>query len=211
MWIYFDGLREEFSLVFLLVAVVMFLFYRAMQKRERAWTLGVTAIFLTLGPFLLVLLNPPPDRQAKELIRVFFTASHVLVAMGVGYGLTLIAASMATQYERVRVWLLAGGAVAAALALFSLAESTQTVFGEHPNLNPLQLFFHAVQQSFQKDQYGLPIHAGLILLAMTLIFTAAVLLSRQRAPLGVTLLLLAAMPLHSVMTHWFDNEQRGHL
>ena len=211
MWIYLDGLREEFSLVFLLIALVMFLFYRAMQKRERAWTLGVTAIFLTLGPFLLVLLNPPPDRQAKELIRVFFTASHVLIAMGVGYGMTLIAAAMATQYERFRTWFWAGGAVAAALALFSLAESTQAVSGAHPNLNGLQLFFHAVQSSFQKDQYGLPIHAGLILLGMTLVFTAAVLLWRQRAPIGLTLLLFAIMPLHSVMTHWFDNEQRGHL
>jgi hypothetical protein len=211
MWIYLDGLREEFSLVFLLIALVMFLFYRAMQKRERAWTIGVTAIFLTLGPFLLVLLNPPADRQAKELIRVFFTASHVLIAMGVGYGMTLIAASMATQYERYRNWFWAGGAVATALALFSLAESTQAVSGAHPNLNGLQLFFHAVQGAFQKDQYGLPIHAGLILLAMTLIFTASVLLFRKRAPLGIVLLLFAAMPLHSVMTHWFDNEQRGHL
>lgn len=211
MWIYLDGLREEFSLVFLLVALVMFLFYRGMQKRERAWTLGVTAIFLTLGPFLLVLLNPPPDRQAKELIRVFFTASHVLVAMGVGYGFTLIAATMATQYERFRNWFRAGGALAVALAWFSLAESTQAVSGGHPNLNALQLFFHSIQQSFQKDQYGLPIHAALILLAMTLIFTAAVLLCRKRAPLGLTLLLFAAMPLHSVMTHWFENEKRGHL
>jgi hypothetical protein len=209
MWIYLDGLREEFSLVFLLIALVMFLFYRAMQKRERAWTIGVTAIFLTLGPFLLVLLNPPADRQAKELIRVFFTASHVLIAMGVGYGMTLIAASMATNDDfgtgfglAVR-WL--------RLALFSLAESTQAVSGAHPNLNGLQLFFHAVQGAFQRDQYGLPIHAGLILLAMTLIFTASVLLFRKCAPLGIVLLLFAAMPLHSVMTHWFDNEQRGHL
>jgi len=211
MWIYLDGLREEFSLVFLLIALVMFVFYRAMQKRERAWTLGVTAIFLTLGPFLLVLLNPPPDRQAKELIRVFFTASHVLIAMGVGYGLTLISATMATQYERFRTWFWAGGAVAAALALFSLAENTQAVAGAHPNLNGLQLFFHAVGRAFQPDQYGLPIHAGLILLAMTVVFTVAVLLWRQRAPMGLTLLLFALMPLHSVMTHWFENEQRGHM
>jgi hypothetical protein len=66
-----------------------------MQKRERAWVVGITAIYLCLGVLLLILLNPPPDRQARELIRVFFTASHVMVAMGVGYGLTLIVATLA--------------------------------------------------------------------------------------------------------------------
>ena len=34
-----------------------------------------------LGPLLIALFNPPPDRQARELIRVFFTASHVMVSI----------------------------------------------------------------------------------------------------------------------------------
>ncbi|MCU0785393.1 MAG: DUF2723 domain-containing protein, partial [Verrucomicrobia bacterium] len=211
MWIYLEGLNEEFNLVYLLIAMVMFLYYRRMQTRERAWTLGVTAIFITLGPFLLMLLNPPPDRQSRELIRVFFTASHVMVAMGLGYGLTLIAASMVTQYQRYRTWCWAGGAIATALALFLLASTTQTFVPETDQSSPLQLFFHAIQKSFDKDQYALPIFAGLILLLSTAVFTGSVLLRRSRAPMGLILVLFAAMPLYSVMTHWFDNEQRGHL
>ncbi|MEK7707117.1 MAG: DUF2723 domain-containing protein, partial [Verrucomicrobiota bacterium] len=211
MWMYLEGLNDEFNLVYLLIAVVMFLYYRRMQTRERAWTLGVTAIFITLGPLLLLLLNPPPDRAARELIRVFFTASHVMVAMGVGYGLTLIAASLATQYLRYRTWCWGGGAIATLLALYSLASATQSFVPENSHLSPLQLFFHAIQKSFDKDQFALPIFAGLILLASTLIFTASILLKRSRAPLTVALVLFAAMPLYSVMTHWFENEQRGHL
>ena len=211
MWIYLDGLNDEFNLVYLLIAVVMFLYYRRMQKRERSWTLGVIAIFITLGPLLLLLLNPPPDRAARELIRVFFTASHVFVSMGVGYGLTLIAASMATQYQRYRIWCWGGGAIATLLALYTLASTTQSFVPETDQSSPLHLFFHAIRKSFDKDQFALPIFAGLILLASTVIFTVSILLKRSRAPLTVALILFAAMPLYSVMTHWFDNEQRGHL
>jgi tetratricopeptide (TPR) repeat protein len=209
--IYLEGLNEEFNIVFLLIALVSFFFFLRMQKRERAWMIGIGAIFICLGPFLLMLLNPPPDRQAKELIRVFFTASHVLVAMGVGYGLTLIAASMSVYYERFRTWCWVGGAIAAALSLYSLASTTQTIFGEHPEMNPLELFFHALRKAFDKDQYAMPVYAGIILLTMTVVFTASVLIFRTRAQLGLVLAIFALMPLHSFLTHWFENEQRGHL
>ncbi len=126
---YLDGLDNEFNLVCVLLAVGLFLFYRQMQKRERNWTVGVIAIFICLGPFLVMLLNPPPDRAARELIRVFFTASHVLVAMAVGYGMALMAASLATHYQAFRRVALMGGIVAVDLALYSLVVETHTSLG----------------------------------------------------------------------------------
>lgn len=126
---FFEGVVEEFNWVYALIALVPFLYFARMQKRERAWVIGISAIYVCLGVLLLILLNPPPDRQARELIRVFFTASHVCVAMGVGYGLTLIAATLATHYEKARQAALLGGVVVLDLALFTLAISTHSVLG----------------------------------------------------------------------------------
>jgi thioredoxin-like negative regulator of GroEL len=49
-----------------------------------------------------------------------------------------------------------------------------------------------------------------MLLAMTLLLLAALFAYRNRAPLALTLGLFTIMPVHSVMCHWFENEQRGH-
>lgn len=129
---YLDGLDNEFNLVCVLIAIGVFLFYRQMQKRERSWIIGLSGIFLCLGPMLVFLLNPPPDRQARELIRVFFTASHVVVSIGVGYGLALFASFLATHYQSFRRVALMGGLVAVDLALFALAVETYSQLGGAP-------------------------------------------------------------------------------
>jgi len=206
-----EGVADEFSWVFMFIAVVPFLFLRRMQQRERAWLIGVTAIYLCLGVLLLILLNPPPDRAARELVRVFFTASHVCVALLVGYGLTLIAAYMATHFAVFRRWGLLGGGVAFALAVFALALKTEEMFGGDPNQNPFAVFFGGIAQAFTPYQYGLPIYAGLLLIGMTVAFIGSSYLYRQRAPLGITLAMFALMPGYSFMKNWFENEQRGHL
>ncbi len=205
------GIVEEFNWVYMFLALVPFLFFFKMHRRERAWMIGITAIYLCLGVLLLYLLNPPPDRQAQQLVRVFFTASHTLISLLVGYGLTLVAAYMATHYLRFRSWGLIGGAIAVALALFSFTELTQNVFfGEGSKLVLSQFVPFVVRTLTHKDQYGLPVYAGLILVGMALVYLAGLLIYRKRAPLGITLVLFALMPLHSIMTHWSDNEQRGH-
>jgi thioredoxin-like negative regulator of GroEL len=206
-----QGIVDEFNWVYCFLALVPFLFFFKLHKRERAWLIGITAIYFCLGVVLLYLLNPPPDRGAQELNRVFFTASHSLVSLLVGYGLTLIAAFMATHYQRFRLWGLCGAGVAVLLALLSFVTLTQnTFFGEDSNVAP-SAFLSLVLQTFtHNDQYGLPVFAGLILVAMTLAFLAALFLHRTRAPLAITLALFALMPLHSILTHWSDNEQRNH-
>ena len=340
VWMYLEGLNAEFNLVYVLIALVLLLFYHRMQKRERSWVLGVAAIFFCLGPFLIVLLNPPPDRQARELIRVFFTASHVLVSMSVGYGLTLIAASLATGYQSLRRIAIWGGVVAIDLALFALTVGTftqldethavvggnilgfirflffalcfaslaiigyrvflntealheerppliglagisfislifgleltrateigveqssligfvkvlcwllvaicfylaqrprrgddrtvmmaagglvallsvgmtiVTMLGNQPGLSGFTAFFRTLAEAFNPGQYALPVFADLLLLGMAVVATIALCLWRSRAPLAVLLVIFAIMPLHSFMSHWFDNEQRGHL
>jgi tetratricopeptide (TPR) repeat protein len=206
-----QGIVDEFNWVYVFLALVPFLFFPRMRRRERVWMLGITAIYLCLGVLLLILLNPPADRASQELNRVFFTASHTLIALMVGYGLVLTAAYMATHYQRFRTWGLAGAGVAVGLAVCSLTELTEkTFFGEAANVSGWTLLSFMGRTLLYKDQYGLPVYAGLILLAMTLVFLAALALNRDRAPLAVCLAVFALMPLHSILTHWSDNEQRNH-
>ena len=205
------GIVEEFNWVYAFLALVPFLFFRRLHQRERAWLIGISAIYLCLGVLLLILLNPPADRAAQELNRVFFTASHTLVALLVGYGLTLVAAYMATHYQQFRSWGLIGGAVAVALAIYSFTELIEkTYFGDAATVGLSTLASFVVQAFANEDQYALPVYAGLILIGMTVAYLAALAFYRHRAPLAITLVIFASMPVYSIMTHWSNNEQRNH-
>src|SRR5204862_4582633 len=83
------GIVEEFNWVYALMALVPFLFFRKLHRRERAWIIGITAMYLFMAVLMVIMLNPAPDRQSAGLVRVFFTASHTFIALMVGYGLTL--------------------------------------------------------------------------------------------------------------------------
>ena len=208
--LYFSGAKEEFNIVCLLLAAVPFVFFLRMQKRERAWIIGLTAIWACLAILLMILLNPTPDRATRDLIRVFFTSSYSIIAIMIGFGLTLISAFMVMEFGRFRIWGIAGGAIAAALALMTLADTTQNIFGDVPNMNGFELFFYAIKKAFSPNQYGLPVHAGLILVGLCLAYLLVNLLSRK-PKLEITLCLIALLPMYSIMSHWSDNEQRGHL
>jgi thioredoxin-like negative regulator of GroEL len=187
LWMYTDGAMEEFNPVYLLIALLPLLFYKRMQARERAWGVATGAIYLCLSIFLLVLLNPAPDRQSRDLNKVFFTASHVMIAMGVGYGLTLAAALLHVSYERFRLTALVAGGVAAMIALYGVA------YVQWTSLNPIE---HAT---------------AYVALALALAALALLALNRTRAPLKALLALFALLPVWSIMSHWEKNEQRGHL
>ena len=188
------GVADEFTWAYIFIALVPFAFFFKMRKRERVWMIGLTAMYLCLGVLLIILLNPTPDRASTDLIKVFLTSSHTIVVILLGYGLALIAAFMATQYQRFRLWGLVGGAVAAALALYSLVDTTgKLYFGPAGQVGLFELP-HWIGQAFDKNQYGLPVFAGLILLALALAFIFALLVYRNRAPLLIVLGLFAAMP-----------------
>jgi len=206
-----EGVADAFSWVYMFFAFLPLLFLFKMQKRERAWIVLVAGLYPFLGVLLTITLSPTPDRQMADLVKVFFVASHTLVAIMIGYGLVLTAAYMATHYQQFRRWgLMAAVAVALPLALYNLKDATVKHFlgldgdmgwGDLP---------HWIGQAFVKNQYGLPIYANLILVAGTLAFLVALAVYRQRAPLLITLALFATMPLYSGLSHWFHSEQRNH-
>lgn len=201
-----EGVVSEFNWVYTLLALIPFLFFFKMQKRERAWMIGLVAIYLCLSVLLVILLNPSLDRSSRSITRVFFTASHVMVVIWIGYGLTLMAAKLLTHYREFRPFALAGGGIMAALALISLAFVTHDL-----STGLEESFFGTIKRAFMPGQYGLPVFAALLLLGLTLTFIVVLALGREKAHLGVILAAFTIMPLHTVMSNWSDNEQRGHL
>ncbi|MDX1951469.1 MAG: DUF2723 domain-containing protein, partial [Verrucomicrobiota bacterium] len=182
---YIQGAVEEYNFVFLVIGLIPFFFFKRLQKRERAWLIGLSAIYLCLAILLLVLLNPSVDRQSREQSRVFFTASHVVVSIAIGYGLSLIGAMVATQYAKYRQWLLWGSAIALGVAIYAALAS---------------------ESKFDLDRFNSLFACTLAIWAVGLFLTF-----RTEIKMGSLLALFALMPAHSIMSHWADNEQRGHL
>jgi hypothetical protein len=206
-----NGVAESFTWIGLFIAGIPFVFLRKFQNRERAWLIGLTATWLCLGVLLMILLNPTPERASADLVKVFFNASHTIVACLIGYGLALIAACIAVRYEQFRRWGIIGGAIALVLALYNLIDRTgKHYFGPAGEVDLFALP-HWIGKSFAKNQYGLPILANLLLLALTVAFLTAFLVYRRRSPLVITLGLFAMLPLYSGLSHWFECDQRGHM
>ena len=229
-----QGLSESFSWVFMFIGLLPFLFLKKMQARERGWILGVTTIYLLLSVQLVMVLNVTADRSTADLNKVFFTASHGLFAILIGYGLVLLAAYIATHYEKFRRVGLIGGGVALVLAVYCLVEAIgKLYFGKAGQLEVSWLPFskwggwdyiafgpngqfglgeipHWIWQSFAKDQYGLPVFANLILVAMPIVFIGALLFYRKRGPVLILLALFCLAPVWSGMSHWYKSEQRNH-
>ncbi|HUA68913.1 MAG TPA: DUF2723 domain-containing protein, partial [Candidatus Saccharimonadales bacterium] len=271
LWRYLEGTAQQFTLFSLLLIVLIFLVCRQFKRRERVWLLGLTAMYVCMGPFLVLLLNFAPDRQSIMISAPLFALGHAFIAMFVAYGLTIACAYMATQYETMRKWFLLGGLCALDLMLFTLVWNCQTLIGNlddefamkcgyvkvicwilavtaivvlrklrlqedpwlyrgipgllivfsfaltlvailenQPSLYGFSNLFHNIVQSFRPYQYGLPVSAALILLAMGLIYFVTVWVLRQRTALVVALTAFAAFPVYSVMTHWSHSEQRNH-
>ncbi len=205
------GLAEEYTWVYLFIALVPFIFWFKMRRRERVWIVGLAAFYLCNGVLLMMLMNPSPERASVDLVKVFFISSHAIVALLIGYGLALIAAFMATHYSQFRIWGMAGGGVAAILAIYSLIDATRRHFGGRDGIEvPFNQVGHWIGQAFSPHIFGMPVFASLFLLAMPFIFIGALLVYRNRAPLVIAFGLFAIMPLHAGLSHWHKSEQRNH-
>lgn len=184
---YAQGAKEEFNWANLLIGLVPFGFLPQMRRREKSWLIGLSAIYLCLAFLLLMLLNPGLDRQGRSLVKVFFTSSHVIIALTVGYGLSLIAGMIVTRYKETRIWLLIGSVIALGLNIYEMVST-----------------FHETQ--LVSARVGAAISVGI-----AMVFLALVALREDRLSLGPVLAAFALIPADSMFSHWADNEQHGHL
>jgi len=123
-----SDIATEFNWVLVFIALVPLLFFFKMQKRERSWMIGLGAVYVCIGVLLMVLMNTTPDRQTAELNKVFFIASHGIIAIMVGYGMALIAAFMATHFGRFRIAYLLLGLVTLVPAFLTLYNGVSNTF-----------------------------------------------------------------------------------
>ncbi len=185
MWLYVKGASHEFNPIIILISLVPFGFFKRMGHRERGWMTGLTGIFFCLAVVLMILLNPPPDRQSQELNRVFFTPSHTVLAIWAGYGVTLILSLLVARYREFRTHALLGGSLALGISLY-LWVSLERV-------HPLDKF------------------KAIYLVICVAAFLIALAARPTKLPLRIVLVVFALMPMHSVFSHWWKNEKRGHL
>ncbi|HEY1719269.1 MAG TPA: DUF2723 domain-containing protein [Verrucomicrobiae bacterium] len=137
-----SGLANSFGWVYLFVALLPFLFLWRMKTRERAWIIGLGAIYLCIGVLLTIIMNTSPDRESALLCEVFFTASHAVVAIMIGYGFALMAAYMATHYDKFRIPGLALGTLALLPAFVVLFDEVgNTFYGSVGALTYLKTLF----------------------------------------------------------------------
>jgi hypothetical protein len=88
---YFQVASDDFGLLYLLAALLPFSLLYWMRSAERKWLLGTLGIYLCLSFLMLDLLNPPTDyRGGRDLFKIFFTASHIILALWAGLGLILL-------------------------------------------------------------------------------------------------------------------------
>ncbi len=80
----------QFGWPYLAPALAPFLFVRRMAPKERGWLLGLLAAYVYLAFLMLAVLNPSMDRSSLDMSKVFFSASYVVLALWLGYGLTLL-------------------------------------------------------------------------------------------------------------------------
>jgi cobalamin synthase len=92
----------------LLAAIIPFVFFLKMRKREQVWMIGLTGIFLCLSVLVTDLLNPTRERQTSSLVKIFFTPSYIPIAIWIGCGFALAGVWLAAHFPRLRLgWLLA--------------------------------------------------------------------------------------------------------
>lgn len=205
LWGYGGGAVEEFNLVYLAIAIIPFFFLMQMQHRERAWIMGLSAIYLCLAVILLILLNPAPDKQSVNLNKVFFTSSHVMLSMFIGYGLALSSAWLMLNYGEYRRWALIAGGGAVFIAFWVLLVVYETETGPATGEAPMYRF--GIEPSFDP----LVRFTAIFGVGLALAFVGLLAVSREKFPIVPMLAVFALMPVKSVLSHWDGNEQRGHL
>lgn len=81
---------KEFGWPFLIIAAVPWLFVRRKSARERACMLALLVLYLCLTLLMLMVLNPVDHLEGRRAIKVFFSASYVVLAIWVGLGLMMV-------------------------------------------------------------------------------------------------------------------------
>jgi hypothetical protein len=88
--IYWKIAFANFGPIFVVLAGLPFCFLHRMRIAERKWIFALLGIFLWLSVFMAMMLNQSNDRTSMEMSKIFFAASHLVLAIFAGYGLAVL-------------------------------------------------------------------------------------------------------------------------
>jgi hypothetical protein len=83
---------DEFGSIYLLAAALPFLLLHKLSSPARKWLVGFLAVWISVSSLTLVGLSPSSDKSSVEVIKPFFSASHLILAIFAGCGLILVSA-----------------------------------------------------------------------------------------------------------------------
>jgi hypothetical protein len=98
--LYFMMAGKYFGWPYLLLCVIPFCFLHRIAASERRWILGLLAAYAGLAFLMVAVLNPSTDRQTWELSKTYFSASYVVLAVWMGYGLVVLGAWLTRPVEQ---------------------------------------------------------------------------------------------------------------
>ena len=189
LWVYLDEAQQEFSLSYLALAFIPLALIHRMRLREIKWILSLTGIFVSFTLILLYLINPTADELNRHLNKVFFAATHIFIAGGIGLGLSIICATICKPGN---------------LRYITIFFSCLIVWEIFETLNIQKTTVFALKH--YSAYTGL---ALLLILCLITISTRSKISSRILITL--TLLTICALPMRPALNNWAENEQRNHL
>jgi hypothetical protein len=87
--LYWKIAMANFGSIYLGLAALPFFFLIRMRVREWKWIFGLLGIFLWMSLFMLIMVNQSDYHVSVECNKIFFAASHLVLAILAGYGLAL--------------------------------------------------------------------------------------------------------------------------
>ena len=90
VWEHTQITADKFGIVYLLIAIIPFLFLRRMRPQDRGVVLGLLAFYLCTFLIMLYLLNPPKDVLPSRLIGGFFPPSYLVLSLWTGLGIVIL-------------------------------------------------------------------------------------------------------------------------
>jgi hypothetical protein len=84
-----------FGWLYYLFAAVPVCFVWQTHGEARRWLLSLIAMLTCVGPVMIATLNPGPERFSVELLRPYYIAMYVVLAILTGLGLVILGSVMA--------------------------------------------------------------------------------------------------------------------
>jgi hypothetical protein len=88
---------NDVGIPYLIAALIPAFFLRRLPRPQRTWLLLLAAVFASLSLLMVAFLNPGEDKASRDLIRAYYTASHLIIVILSGYGLMLLARSISAD------------------------------------------------------------------------------------------------------------------